>query len=327
MDLFDDIERDVLPITEYHPSFRALNQFDWPGAECTRSHLESWFQRYPPSAQARLRGRFRSEDDREHEGALFELFLHELFSHLDCSLEVDPKIADGNKTPDFLVERHDRRFYLEATVVADHLGPFTLSPNERDVMEKLNALDSEHFDIRIDTKGTLSRTLGRHKVVQPFERLLAAHEPESVQRLIAKRGLSAAPAARIASGNWLLEGRLVPRTPERQKSPGTKPIVRGSWRAKYTDSVRPVRTALRKKAKRYPSLDAPLVVAVNTRDAFYNGRQCDLARISHTHTKHRSPGDVKFMYAINLTRLPTEDRCPHTVSPFPWHFKGARGAG
>ena len=161
MDLFDDIERDVLPITEYHPSFRALNQFDWPGAECTRSHLESWFQRYPPSAQARLRGRFRSEDDREHEGALFELFLHELFSHLDCSLEVDPKIADGNKTPDFLVERHDRRFYLEATVVADHLGPFTLSPNERDVMEKLNALDSEHFDIRIDTKGTLSRTLGR----------------------------------------------------------------------------------------------------------------------------------------------------------------------
>ena len=52
-----------------------------------------------------------------------------------------------------------------------------------------------------------------------------------------------------------------------------------------------------------------------------------LARISHTHTKHRSPGDVKFMYAINLTRFPTEDRCPHTVSPFPWHFKGARGAG
>ena len=52
-----------------------------------------------------------------------------------------------------------------------------------------------------------------------------------------------------------------------------------------------------------------------------------LTRISHTHTKHRSPGDVKFMYAINLTRFPTEDRCPHTVSPFPWHFKGARGAG
>ena len=53
----------------------------------------------------------------------------------------------------------------------------------------------------------------------------------------------------------------------------------------------------------------------------------NLARISHTHKKHRSPGDVKFMYGMNLTRFPTEDRCPHTVSPFPWHFKGARGAG
>ena len=43
--------------------------------------------------------------------------------------------------------------------------------------------------------------------------------------------------------------------------------------------------------------------------------------------EHRSPGDVKFMYGMNLTRFPTEDRCPHTVSPFPWHFKGARVAG
>ena len=59
----------------------------------------------------------------------------------------------------------------------------------------------------------------------------------------------------------------------------------------------------------------------------FSSVEIPLTRISHTHTKHRSPGDVKFMYAINLTRFPTEDRCPHTVSPFPWHFKGARGAG
>ncbi len=40
--------------------------------------------------------------------------------------------------------------------------------------------------------------------------------------------------------------------------------------------------------------------------------------------RHRPPGDVKFMCRMNLTRLPTEDRCPHTVSRFPSHFKGAR---
>ena len=62
-------------------------------------------------------------------------------------------------------------------------------------------------------------------------------------------------------------------------------------------------------------------------DPFKGIIRARLARISHTHKKHRSPGDVKFMYAMNLTRFPTEDRCPHTVSPFPWHFKGARGAG
>ena len=275
LNLFDDTEREPLPIADYVPSFQTLNHFDWPGAECTRSHLDSWFQRFPSSSRASLQSRFRSDNCREHEGALFELFLHELFSQLDCAVEVNPEVADG-RTPDFLVEQRDRRFYLEATVVGEHLGPFTLSPNERDVMEKLNRLDSERFDIRVDMEGTLLRTLGWRDVVQPFERLLANHEPESVRRLIATRGPSAAPAARIESDNWFLDGRLVPKNPERQESPATTRIVRGSWRARYTDSVRPVRTALQKKAKRYPTLDAPLVVAVNTRDAFYNGRQCDL---------------------------------------------------
>ena len=275
LNLFDDTKRKTLPIAEYIPSFQTLNHFDWPGAECTRSHLDFWFQRFPSSSRASLRSRFRSDNDRDHEGALFELFLHELFIQLDCAVEVNPEVADG-RTPDFLVEQRDRRFYLEATVVGEHLGPFTLSPNERDVMEKLNGLDSEHFDIRVHMEGTLLRTLGRREVVQPFERLLTTHEPESVRRLIATRGRSAAPAERINSGNWFLDGRLVPKNPERQKSPATTPIVRGSWRARYTDSVRPVRTALEKKAKRYPTLDAPLVVAVNTRDAFYNGRPCDL---------------------------------------------------
>lgn len=275
MNLFDDTKRAPLPIAEYIPSFRTLNYFDWPGAECTRSHLDSWFQRFPSSSRPSLRSRFRSDNDRDHEGALFELFLHELFTQLDCAVEVNPEVADG-RTPDFLVTQRDRRFYLEATVVGEHMGPFTLSPNERDVMEKLNGLDSEHFDIRVHMEGMLSRTLGRRDVVQPFERLLTTHEPESVRRLIATRGRSAAPAARITSGNWFLEGRLAPKNTERHEIPATTPIVRGSWRARYTDSVRPVRAALQKKAKRYPSLDAPLVVAVNTRDAFYNGPQCDL---------------------------------------------------
>jgi len=277
MTLFDAIERDALTeAEEYLPSFRALNRFDWPGAHSTRVHLESWLQRFPDFARARLRGRLRSDNNREHEGALFELFLHELFTRLGCSLEVEPEIADANTTPDFLVVRLDRRFYLEATAVGEESGPFTPSPNERDVVQKLNTLESEHFGIRVDMEGTLSRTLGRHEVVRPFQRLLAAHQPESVRRLIEKRGRSAAPAARIESDNWFLEGRLVPIDPEHQRRLGAKMIVRGPWRARRTDSIRPVRNAVTKKAKRYPKTDAPLVVAVNTRDPFYPARHGDL---------------------------------------------------
>ena len=241
----------------------------------TGANLESWFRRFPESARARLRSRLCSDDSREHEGALFELFLHELFTRLDCSVTVDPVIADGNKTPDFLVSRRNRCFYLEATAVGDEFGPFTLSPNEQDVVQKLNTLVSEHFSIRVDMKGTLSRTLGRGEVVQPFEQLLAAHHPEAVRRLIEREGRSAVPTARVESDDWFLEGRLIPSDPTRPSRRDTQPFVRGFWRARYADSIRLVRNAVRKKAKRYPELDAPFVVAVHARDPFYNGRKCD----------------------------------------------------
>lgn len=277
MVLFDDIERDVRPQThEYVPAFRALNRFDWPGAAHTRANCESWFRRFPEPAQAHLRSRFRSHRNHEHEGALFELFLHELFTRLGCSVKVEPDIADGTKTPDFLIGQRNRRFYLEATTVGDEYGPFTLSPNERDVVQKLNTIDPEHFGILVDIKGSLPKTLGRCKVVQPFERLLASHQPEAVRHLIETRGRSAAPAATVESDDWILKGWLIPNDPKRQRSHGTKAFVRGFWRAMYTDSIRLVHNAVRKKAKKYPELDAPFVVAVHTRDPCYNGRQHDL---------------------------------------------------
>ena len=93
MTLFDDIERrglaDASPSIS---SFQGLDQDDGPGATRKRDRFESWFKKFPPAGQKDLRVRFRSDDDHVHEGAFFELFLHELLNRLGFSVSVHPKI-------------------------------------------------------------------------------------------------------------------------------------------------------------------------------------------------------------------------------------------
>ncbi len=275
--LFDDIERNELDYEKPPESiFRYLNYYDWPGATCIRNRFESWFKKFPLPHRKDLRERFRSDEDYNHEGAFFELFLHELLTRLEFSLKVHPEITDAMIQPDFLVCHDDQRFYLEATVAGQKSGPFTRNRNEQDVINKLNTLASPHFGITIHIEGNLSQTLSRENVVRPFKELLDAHNPDEVQRLIDEHGNNAAPSQRIECGSWSLEGWLSPISSEERRSGPTRQLIIGHHLGKFTDCATSIRNALKEKAKKYRNLDAPLVVAVNARDMFYNGRQCDM---------------------------------------------------
>ena len=299
--LFDSIERNELKSdTPSGSIFRDINHYDWPGATFIRNTLESWFEKYPTRHRTDLRERFRSDRDQNHEGAFFELFLHEVLTRLGFSLEVHPEIAGSNDRPDFLVSRHNRRFYLEATVRSQRTGPFARHPNEKDVIEKLNTLVSADFGVTVHMDGTLSRTLSRRDVVRPFEELLKSHDPDDVQRQIDEKGRAAAPSARIESGNWSLKGWLLPISPGNQKSDSSRQFVIGHHRAAFTDCATPIRDALKEKAQKYRNLDSPLVLAVNARDVFYNGRYCDMEVLF---------GKEQLLYSSeNPDQAPTLDR-------------------
>ena len=73
-----------------------------------------------------------------------------------------------------------------------------------------------------------------------------------------------------------MEGWLNPISPDKRLSEPSRQFVIGDHLGKYTDCATPVRDALKKKARKYRNLDAPLVLAVNVRDMFYNGCQCDM---------------------------------------------------
>ena len=236
----------------------------------------NWFDKFPLEHQKDLRGRFSSKDDQNHGSAFFELFLHELLTRLGFSLKVHPEITGASTRPDFLVCHSDQHFYLEATMTGQESGPFTRNRNEQDVIGKLNTLTSTDFYIGVHMKGKLLRTLGRERVVRLFKELLDDHNPDEVQRLINEKGRKAAPSRSIECGNWSLQGWLKPISLEKRGNSRSRKIVIEPYLAARTNSVTPVRNALKKKGRKYRNLDAPLVVAMNARDMFYNGEVHDM---------------------------------------------------
>lgn len=285
MTLFEDIKRQDFNSVLVEPqrnvrnndsSFNYLNCYDSPEIIRIRNLLESSFIRFPLEAQKRVRGDFRSSDNHQHDGAFFELFLHALLTRLGCTIEVEPRITGADSRPDFLVRHGNQCCYLEATMVGQKSGPFTRNRNEQDVIDTLKTLRSPDFDIGIDMEGTLSRTLRKEDVVRPFEKLLIQHNPDEVQHLIDKEGSDAAPSRKIEDGNWSLQGWLHPISLANRRSAQSRKIDIYPHRAKWTNSVIPVQDALKDKAKKYGELTEPLIVAVSTRDMFYNGSDNDM---------------------------------------------------
>ena len=270
MSLFDDIARgDMVDVVNIPQSlFQQLNDYDYPWDDyrSIRQKCELWFEHFPVQHQSDLRSRFRSTDNRHHGGAFFELFLHELLIRLGCKIQVHPEV--GGLTPDFLVNHGDQRFYLEATSPGCIFGAFTLSPNEQDVINKLNKLTSPHFAIRAYMTGEVTRTLGWNRITSGFQALLNDYDPDKVQSLIDEEGLAAAPCHVIESGNWTLTGWLDPIPPEHRSSNRSGKIVH----IPMVDAPNPilgVRDAVNAKRKRYRNLDLPFVLAVNVQDPIY----------------------------------------------------------
>ena len=269
--LFDDMPRtEVSPRQHDEPLFAYLNRSSHRKATEIRRRLESWFERFPVEAQYDVWGRFRGDDDHAHRGAVFELLVHELLTRLDCIVEVHPDIRGTRSRPDFLARYKDQCCYVEATVIDPSSSPFARNPLEEDAVAKINELKSQHFYLFAEVDGKLSSALSRKQVAQPFANLLEAHDPDEIQLLIDEGGLRAAPSRKVDYGAWSLQGWLVPMSPEKRGDGKSRTLVIGPARSEMMDSSTPIQRAIRKKAMKYCHLNAPLVVAANVRDFFFD---------------------------------------------------------
>ena len=87
------------------PSFGFLDRSARPSIARVRAAIESWAGKYPTAELPSIRGNFRSRHHAQHEGALFEVLLHELLLTLGCTVDLHPPMPATRNTPDFFRDR------------------------------------------------------------------------------------------------------------------------------------------------------------------------------------------------------------------------------
>lgn len=260
--LFDQFDRtDGLPAKYIESLFGGLNRLDWKNAEKIRSLLEGWFVTYPGRYKKTLRPRFRSQRNSDHQGAFFELFVHQLLKQLDYKVQVNPTTRRGN-TPDFLAETTSgEEFYLDARVV--NPKTFQISPSEERVFDELNKLHCPDFWLAAKVRGMLLSTPPLKKMRHTFQQWIDELDYETVKNTVA--GSEVPLSHSFIHGEWTLTLKPFAKGEDHRGKPNTRPFIPPP-KAQFVDSTKPIVQAIREKARRYRNLGSPLVVAVNALD-------------------------------------------------------------
>lgn len=77
--------------------------------------MQTWLDRMSSEQEYNdLRKRIRSGDDEQFRSAFLELYLHESLIRAGYAVTIHPEVQGTSRRPDFLAERDDVRFFIEA---------------------------------------------------------------------------------------------------------------------------------------------------------------------------------------------------------------------
>lgn len=286
MPLFDDTDRtEQRSKRENESLFGYYNSSARRCVAALRDLLESWFQGYPETAKPDLQARFRSPIAAQHQGAFFELYLHELLSSMGFALTVHPDLENTAPThPDFVLSRDGQeQFYLEATSVLPSEYEVAKERMIAEVYDTLNKMRSPNFFVAIRVQGTPTTAPRGRELRDKLERWLATLNPDELGRKLETEGFDGLPSFEWTHEGLNLSFLPIAKSPGLRGKPGVRPIGSTMPEARMIDSHSPIRNAISTKATKYGELSLPYVVAVNVMDMFAHdidimaalfGREC-----------------------------------------------------
>jgi hypothetical protein len=264
--VFDTAPRsDRSPKRANETTFAFLDRCAVPFFGETRDLLEDWLSRLPAEHRAAVAGSVRSGSDAEFESAFWEMFLHEAYRRSGHRVTVHPDVPGAATHPDFLLERDEGRFYLEAVRVGRPPQSVARDSRLADVHAVLDAMSVNRFTVSLSSHDAGRRPLSTGALRSELRRWLGGLDPDEVAARARARehvGFAALPRLVFAHDGWRLEFHAMPLSPAAEGKRLGLVGASGAGRAQGVDNLTGLRRVLAGKANRYGRLDAPLVIAV-----------------------------------------------------------------
>ncbi|MEO6504354.1 MAG: hypothetical protein ABIQ09_20900 [Jatrophihabitantaceae bacterium] len=267
MRIFEDVDRsDSSPARYAESTAQFYARVGGPYWDSIRHVIETWFSHFCPGSMQDLRGRLRDQDDRQFNGAFFELYLHESLRRAGYQITCHPKLSGTTRRPDFLVSRDGDAFYLEAKTIGG-AGDVAQGNRLKTVYDALNRLVSPNFflSVEVETQGAID--LRTRPLRQHLTHWLAGLDPDEAADLLRiHSSLHQLPCTEWKAAGWHFIFRALPKAADRRgHDPKVRPVgMPGGVYAGFTDDVSPLRAALDDKGSAYGALDIPYVIAIAT---------------------------------------------------------------
>lgn len=265
--LFDLIQRTYFGPARFSESqFAFLNRSARPAVGRIRDFFESWFSRYPEIARSDLRGRFRSNQRRQHLGAAFELYCSAILRGQSLEYASLLKPTGNNKTaPDFRVSsREGISLYLEATLVAESDEKVCRENVMNRFRDELDKTDSPNFFLRLRVDQYPSHSFSATRIRRHLESELSKLDPEEIADQF-QNGADTLPYWEFNEGGGQFVFAPIPKKEEARGKVGARPI--GAVTAsEWVNARKPLVKSLRSKANKYGAMELPTVIAINCLD-------------------------------------------------------------
>ncbi|WFE21926.1 hypothetical protein O7621_00585 [Solwaraspora sp. WMMD937] len=266
MTIFSAITRtDPSPAAHGDGRFKFLDRVSGAYWDQVRDVIEDWFSRLSPDAQADVRGRLRSKDDRQFNGAFFELYLHECLLRMGYTVTCHPVLEGTARRPDFLAEKDGRSIYVEARSASPSNIAVGATERINAVYKSLDRLNSPNFFLWIEVVRQGLRPLRAKPRRGCLDRWLSGLDPDTVTLGGRRDDLPSHLYEEQTEGDdvaWIIKFWAIPKPSEVRGREGVQPLAIYGGNAAWVNDEGGILGALSDKGTAYGPLGAPFIVAV-----------------------------------------------------------------
>lgn len=225
VNIFSAVERtDPSPPGHGESHSQFIDRVAGPFWDQVRNLVEDWFSRLCSDAQADVRGRLRSRDDRQSKGAFFELYLHECLLRMGYAVTCHPQVDGTSRRPDFLAEKDGGAVYVEARSASPSDIAVGADARVNTLYESLDKLNSPDFYLWIDVDRQGGDLLRARPLRSALKEWLTDLDPDAYgDRGTGRRDF---PGLRYEANGWRIQFHALPKSPETRGKEGVRPLAR-----------------------------------------------------------------------------------------------------